>query len=87
VRGEQPRKALGIAARHAAFGRYAVDPGMAPGGGEASRVAGHVIAVHEAEIELGFRPQFQLDEWCEIGIVGAQLRYWQVEELRGYPEI
>ena len=50
VRGEQPRKARGIAARHAAFGRDAVDPGMAPGGGEASRVAGHVIAVHEAEI-------------------------------------
>jgi len=30
VRGEQPRKALGIASRHAAFGRDTVDPGMAP---------------------------------------------------------
>src|SRR5215831_6087034 len=47
VRGEQLRKARGIAARHAAFGRDAVDPGMAPGGGEARRVAGHVLAVHE----------------------------------------
>jgi hypothetical protein len=46
---------LGIAARHAAFGRHAVDPNMAPGGGEASGVPGHVIAVNEAEIQLGFR--------------------------------
>jgi len=71
VRGEQPRKALGIASRHAAFGRDTSTPGMAPGGGEASRVAGHVIAVHEAEIELGFRPQLQFDEGCEIGIVAC----------------
>jgi hypothetical protein len=49
---QQFRKALGIAARHAAFGGYAVDPDMAPGGGEASSVAGHVVAVNEAEIEL-----------------------------------
>jgi hypothetical protein len=39
------RKARGIAARHAAFGGYAVDPDMALGGGEASGVAGHVVAV------------------------------------------
>jgi hypothetical protein len=37
---QQFRKARGIAARHAAFGGYAVDPDMAPGGGEASSVAG-----------------------------------------------
>jgi hypothetical protein len=49
---QQFRKARGIAARHAAFGGYAVDPDMAPGGGEASGVAGHVVAVNEAEIEL-----------------------------------
>ena len=58
MRGEQRRKALGIAARHAAFGGHAVDPGMAPGGGEASRVAVHVVVVNEAEIELGFRRNF-----------------------------
>ena len=38
---EQRREALGIAARHAAFGGHAVDPDMAPGGSEASGVAGH----------------------------------------------
>src|SRR5215510_7111346 len=75
VRGEQFRKARGIAARHAAFGRDIVDPGIAPGGGEASRVAGYVLAVHEAEIELGVRPQLQRVEGCEIGIVGARFRY------------
>jgi hypothetical protein len=40
VRCKQRRKARGIAARHTAFGRHA----MAPGGGEASDVAGHVDA-------------------------------------------
>src|SRR5215510_4635803 len=53
VRCEQPRKALGIAARHAAFGRDAVDPGMAPGGGEARRVAGHVLAVDRVPLRCG----------------------------------
>ena len=38
-----------------ALGRYAVDPDMAPGGGKASGVAGHVVAVNEAEIELGWQ--------------------------------
>src|SRR5215469_7190954 len=54
---EQRRETLGIAARHATFGRYTVDPDMAPGGGKASGVAGHVVTVNEAEIELGFRAQ------------------------------
>src|SRR6516165_2302999 len=52
---QQFRKARGSAARHAAFSGYAVDPDMAQGGGEASSVAGHVVAVNETEIELGFR--------------------------------
>ena len=38
---EQRREALGIAARHAAFGRHAVNLDMAPGGSEGSGVAGH----------------------------------------------
>jgi hypothetical protein len=42
VRCEQRWETHGIVARHAALGGYAVDPGMAPGGGEASAVAGHV---------------------------------------------
>jgi len=46
-------KTLRIAARDAAFGRHAVDPDMAPSGGGASGVAGHVVAVNDAEIELG----------------------------------
>jgi hypothetical protein len=50
---KQFRKASGIAARHAGFGGDAVDPDMAPGGGEASSVAGHVDAVNEAETEFG----------------------------------
>ena len=78
---QQFRKARGIAARYAAFGGYAVDPDMAPGGGEASSVAGHVVAVNEAEIELGFWAQLQPGERCEIGVVGARFRHRQVEEL------
>jgi hypothetical protein len=35
---------------------------MTPGGGETSGVAGHVIAMNEAEIELGFRVQPQPGE-------------------------
>src|SRR6185437_16821469 len=58
---------------------------MAPGGGEASSIAGHVFAVHEAEIELGLGAQLQPGEWCEIGIVAARLRHWQVEELDRSP--
>ena len=54
VRCEQPRKTLWIAARHPAFGGYAVDPSMAVGGGEASSVASRVITVNETEIKLGF---------------------------------
>jgi hypothetical protein len=57
VRCEQPRKTLGIATRHATFGGRAVDPDMAPGGGEASSVASHIVAVNEAEIELVFPVQ------------------------------
>ena len=70
---QQFRKASGIAARHAAFGGYAVDPDMAPGGGEASSVAGHVVAVNEAEIELGFRAQLQPDERCEIRTISTMI--------------
>jgi hypothetical protein len=75
VRCEKPRKALGVTARHAAFCGHAVDPDMAPGGGEASSIAGHIIAVNEAEIEFGLRAQLQPGEWCEIGIVGARFRH------------
>ena len=71
---QQFRKARGIAARHAAFGSYAVDPDMAPGGGEASSVAGHVVAVNEAEIELGFGVQPKIFERGEVGVIGAILR-------------
>jgi len=45
VRCEQRRETLGIATRYATFGRQAVDRDMAPGGGEARGVAGHVLAV------------------------------------------
>src|SRR6185312_3034902 len=75
VRCEQPRKTLGIAACHAAFGGHAIDPGMALRGGEASSVAGHVVTVHEAEIELGLRAQLQPGKRCEKGVVGTRLRY------------
>ena len=59
VRCKQRRKAGGIAARHTAFGRHAVHPDMAPSSGEASDVAGHVVAVNETEIKLGFRALLQ----------------------------
>ena len=78
---QQFRKASGIAAHHAALGGYAVDPDMAPGGGEASSVAGHVIAVNKGEIELGFWAQLQPGERCEIGLIGPRFRHRQVEEL------
>ena len=45
MRCEQRRETLGIATRYATFGRQAVDRDMAPGGGEARGVAGHVLAV------------------------------------------
>ena len=48
---------------------------LAPGGREASSVASHVVAVNEAEIELGFRAQLQPGERCEIGVVGARFRH------------
>ena len=60
---------------------HAVDPDMTPGGGEASSVASHIVAVNEAEIELGFRVQLQSAKWCKKGIVGARFRHRQVEEL------
>jgi len=41
---------------------------MPPGGTEASSVAGHVIAVNEAEIELGLRAELQHGRRCEIGV-------------------
>ena len=50
-------KAHGIAARHTTFGRHAVHPDMAPSGGKASDVAGHVVAVNETEMKLGFPAQ------------------------------
>src|SRR5271157_6272760 len=81
VRREQRRETLGIAARHAALRGHAVDPGMASGGGEASSVARHVVAVNEAEIELGFWAQLQPIERREKAIVGARLGHRQVEEL------
>ena len=81
VRCEQRREPLGIAARHAAFGRHAVDPDMALGSGEASGVAGDILAVNKAEIEFGFRAQLQPSERCEIGIISARFRHRQVEEL------
>ena len=65
MRCEQRRETLGIAARHAALGRHAVGPDVAPGGGEASSVAGHVVAVNETEIKFGFRAQIQPGERCE----------------------
>jgi len=33
--------------RHAAFGGHAVVPDIPPGGGEASGIAGHVVAVNK----------------------------------------
>jgi len=45
---------------------------MALGDGEANGVAGHVVAVNEAEVELGFRAQLQPGERCEIGVVAAR---------------
>ena len=59
VRCEQRPETLGIAARHAALGRHAVGPDVAPGGGEASSVAGHVVEVNETGIKFGFRAQIQ----------------------------
>jgi hypothetical protein len=47
VRSEQRRETLRITARHAAFGRHAIDPNMAPGGRQASGVAGHIVAVKQ----------------------------------------
>jgi hypothetical protein len=54
---------------------------MALGGGEASSVAGHVVAVNEAEIELGFPGATSARRAVEIGVVGARFRHRQVEEL------
>src|SRR5437016_3061474 len=81
MRREQGRQAGGIAACHAAFGGDAVDPGMAARGGQSGRVAGFVVMVHEAEIELGFRAQLQPFERRKIGVVDARFRYRQMKEL------
>ena len=81
VRCEQRWETCGIAARHAAFGGHAVDADIALSSGEASGVAGHVVAVNEAKIELGFRAQLQPGERCKIGVVCARFRHRQVEEL------
>jgi hypothetical protein len=43
-RGQRRR----IAARHAAFGGDAVDPGLAPGRGQPCRIAWRVVVVNEA---------------------------------------
>ena len=81
MRHEQPRKALRIAASHAAFSGHAVHPDMASRRGEAGDIAGHVVAMNETEIKFGFRPQLQPGERCEIGVVGTRFRHRQVEEL------
>jgi hypothetical protein len=46
---------------------------MALGGGEASSVPLHVVAVNEAKVKLGFHAQFQPIERCVKGIVRARL--------------
>src|ERR1700739_3436006 len=81
MRCQQRWKALGIATRHAAFSRDAVDPSMASGAGEARCVAGHVITMNEAEIQFGVRAQVQSVEWCKKGIIGARFRDRQMKEI------
>ena len=40
-----------------------------------------VGVVHQAEAELGFRPQLQLPQRLEVGVVGAVARHRHVDEL------
>lgn len=70
VRGQQSGKTLGIAAPCRTRWPHTVDPGMAPGDGETSRIAGHVIVMSQAEIKL--RVQLQPVEHGENGVVGAR---------------
>ena len=54
MRGEQRREARRIAARHAAFGGDAVNPGVAPRRGQAVPIALGIIVMDKAQIELRF---------------------------------
>ena len=54
---------------------------MPPGSREARRIAGGIVMVDEAEIELGLGPQLQLGERREIGVVRAPLGHRHMKEL------
>ena len=59
------------AAGHAAIGGHAVHPDMASRCCEAGGIAGHVVAVNETEIKLGFQPQLQPAKRRVIGVIDA----------------
>src|SRR5436305_433908 len=73
MRGEQRWKARRIAARHAAFGRNAIDPRVTPRRRETRPVARRIVVMHEPEIELCFRVQPQSFERREKRVVRAVL--------------
>ena len=81
MRGKERLQARGITARHAALRADAVDADVAPGGGEAGRVALRVVMVDQAEIKLGLGAELQSLERREIGVVGAPLGHRHVKEL------
>ena len=81
MRGKERLQARGITARHAALRADAVDADVAPGGGEAGRVALRVVMMDQAEIKLRFGAEVQSLERREIGVVAAALGHRHVKEL------
>jgi hypothetical protein len=80
------RETCGVAASHAAFSGDAIDTRIAAGGGEAGHVAGRIVVVNEAEIELGLRVEGKAGKWLEVGIVSTVLRHRQVEIVDRAPD-
>ena len=78
---EQRREPPRIAACHATFGSDAVHISVPPRRGKPGHVAGSVIVVDEAEIELGRLAKMQLSERRKIGVISAFLGHGHVEKV------
>ena len=71
--GKECRQPRRVAARHPAFGCYAVDTCIAPRRPQPRRIALRILVMNEAEVELGLGVQTKIFERRKIGVVGAVL--------------
>ena len=78
---------LGIASAKAAFGtdREILDV-LSRGGKPLPGARQPVGVVHQTEAELGLRPQLQIPQRLEVGVIGAVARHRHMDELDRPPD-